>query len=71
MKIIIEFDGVKREINGDFSICGSGRDLKLLMQMLRDKIGDDGGSFGYGWVQIREPLTTATNTAPIGWKDAP
>lgn len=68
MKLIIEFNGVKREIDGDFAVCGSGRDLQLLMCALRERVGNGNEpQFSYGWIEVREPLPRVANLKPIPW----
>jgi hypothetical protein len=66
MKIIIEYDGVKREIEGPFNICGSAADLRSLSEQLR---GFDPDA-SYGWMSIRTTEASITpNQPPIGWHD--
>lgn len=64
MKIIIEKDGIKREILGPFNICGSANDLATIVRCI-----DSENIITYGWVKIseREPFTP--NTPPRAWSE--
>ena len=67
MKIIIEYQGVKRQIEGPFEICASGADFKRLREQLSYGCMDE---FIYGWVKVRTVESeSAANTSPIGWKE--
>lgn len=68
MKVVIDYDGVKREISGPFQICIGPDEAEALRQAILEFL-DRGGTFGWVTVYVRPPSTT--NTAPIGWKDKP
>lgn len=64
MKIIFDKDGVKREIETPFEMCGSRQDLETLVHRLQDVL--EGDRFSYGWVTIYERQMTA-NATPRKW----
>ncbi len=67
MKLIIKCDGVKREINGSFSICGGRQDLETLSYYIQ--AGSREG-FGYGWIDIHpEIIKDIPNEAPYNWHE--
>jgi hypothetical protein len=67
MRIIIEHNGIKREIVGSgFNICGSPEDLDRIADIITRK-----NPQGFGWVQIRDPMpdehSAKPNTPPLPW----
>lgn len=75
MKIVIEHDGLKRTIDGEFRICGAADDLvRLAEQITRQaehRIDSTTGLGSYGWVDIREPIGNdprSVNCPPVGWR---
>ena len=65
MKIVISYKQIPREINSDFSICGSKADLKNIAETILREIESD---FSYGWVIIKDnPFKPAANTPPKDW----
>lgn len=64
MEIIIDHNGIKRKIAGEFSLCGSARDLQILVDAIEDRLR---GEFNYGWIEIHEPLPGTPNSPPIDW----
>lgn len=70
MKITIEHSKTKRNINGDFNICGDEGDLRQIAKQILQQIGDnDHPLFTYGWVNITEPQQSIANTKPKNWDD--
>jgi len=68
MKIIIEHEGTKREINGPFNICIKEKDLITLSNKL-NKVRKRKGGFYYGWIKIKESAEFLANTEPKPWKN--
>jgi hypothetical protein len=66
MKIIIEHDTVKREINGAFSVCGSYDDLRRVAREILKTVGED-DHHTFGWVEIHEPLPCVAGSKPLPW----
>ncbi len=67
MKIAIDHNGIKREIDGPFSICVSGADLARIYRKLRK--AHKKGHF-YGWIRIKDngKMDSGTpNTKPTPW----
>jgi len=67
MKLIICADGVKRELHGSFSICGSKQDLETLNYFLGKELRER--NFSYGWVDIHSQVVKEgqANTSPYDW----
>ena len=63
MKLIIEHQGIKREIRGPFNICGDRRSLMCIANRIIDAAPH------YGWVLIYETEAGKANLAPISWKE--
>ena len=68
MKIIIEFNGIKREIDGPFSICMSSKDVQSLKDAIRP-LCDGSDGMTYGWVDVHEILPRKSNVPPKPWTD--
>ncbi len=64
MKIVINSDKVKRQIDGNFSICASREDFKSLVYRINTKLGDN---FTYGWIDIYDPVLDVPDTKPEPW----
>ena len=64
MEIVISAQGVKREIEGPFALCGSAADFSRLRDALTAFL-DNGGS--YGWVEVVDRPVCAANTKPLPW----
>lgn len=65
-KIVICFDGVRRELSMPFSICASREGLEHLLRAIKKAL--DSG-LTYGWVDVTElPKSGPSNTAPLDWK---
>lgn len=62
MKIIIDHQGCKREINGNFQICLSREDAQDMIRCLEQMQT-------FGWVDVFNRPKSTTNQAPIGWRD--
>lgn len=70
MKLVISYDGVKREISGDFAICANAESLRTLAKAIEDKL-EPFPNF-YGWMEVREPLKPleiTSNQEPLSWSD--
>lgn len=74
MKIIVEHDGVKREIAGSFNVCGSASDLRSMARQIlggleawKEVHGHDGT---FGWVPVLDnrPVVSVANQKPLPWK---
>jgi hypothetical protein len=64
MKLVIEKDGVKREIDGPFRLCVSRLDADILIAQLRHEPQT------YGWVTIHpEVLNGEPNSPPRKWAE--
>lgn len=64
MTIIINAQGVKREIEGPYSVCGSTVDLVRLRDALTAAL--DCG-LTYGWVEVAERPVITANQHPEPW----
>ena len=70
MKFIIEHSNTKRNIIGNFNICGSSGDLRILAEQILMQIGDpDVPRFIYGWIHITESQPSIVNTKPKEWDE--
>lgn len=67
MEFHIDHQQVKRTIEGDFKILGRGEDLLLLARAITEAVDENPGF--YGWIEVRRPLPSTINTAPIGWRE--
>lgn len=66
MKVIIEQDGVKRQIEGPFWMCVSNRDAQHIIDALQKLLNE---GIAYGWLPITElPPPSMSSTSPQGWK---
>jgi hypothetical protein len=64
MRLILEKDGVKREIRAPFRLCLSREDANVLIAQLMDK------PTNYGWVTIHgEVLVGDPDTTPRRWTE--
>lgn len=75
MKVIIEFDGLKRTIDGDFRLCGDAAVLRFMAEQIikatDGKINEETGCGTYGWIEVRDPMPhdpRADNCPPIAWR---
>lgn len=70
MRIVIAAgkSGLKREIEGPFSICGSREDIEQLRNEIDRALGQE-PRFSYGWVEVI-PARPAVqpNTHPLPWE---
>ena len=65
MKLIINSNGIKREIHGSFSICGSRQDLETLVYFLQRGLRE---GFSYGWVDVHtQSINYVPNESPYDW----
>lgn len=71
MKIVIEAEGVKREIRAPLGMCMSQEDAWRLVDILHQHFGtrDVPGSSPYGWVEVHPRIEQVPNTPPLPWKD--
>lgn len=81
MKMVIDYKGVKREIDGDFSICIDRAAAHLLVskilyacaigknESLEDIIKSIGWTWTFGWVEIHDPLPSKPNISPLNWQE--
>jgi hypothetical protein len=66
-KLVIEFDGVKRDLAIPFRICASRETLIQIARAVNDVLA---GDWCYGWLDVTErPKESRPNTKPIGWHD--
>jgi len=67
MKIIINYSNTKRQINGDFEICGSKDDLTRVANQILTYTGIN---FSYGWIPVHFNLPSREpNTPPKDWDE--
>jgi hypothetical protein len=66
--IISSVEGVKRQIDGPFSICGSLSDLTTLRNELNRAIEID-RPFSYGWVEIIPLRPAHKSCSALAWED--
>lgn len=64
MKLTINQDGVKREIEGVFEFCLTPQDAQRIIDILSEHKS-------YGWVTIHDRVTTKSepNTKALPWKE--
>jgi len=74
MRILIEQNGVKREIVGPFAICMGREDAENLVSCVREQLnrhcGDDPEHrFSYGWIDIvdKHRAEPTGNLPPMPW----
>jgi len=70
VKLILETEGVKRELNGPFHLCASATDLETLRSQLDLILGSwkEGGCV-YGWTTIfPRPVPQQHGGTPLPWK---
>ena len=70
MNVTIEQDGVKRQIQGPFTICMSREDMAIIFDIFADRLRDD--NWSYGWCEIRkprQPIPCVPNLEPKPWKE--
>lgn len=66
MRLIIEAEGVKRELNGPFRLCAGANDLRALRDQLDRIISEP---FTYGWNTIwPAPQDAGPDTPPQTWR---
>lgn len=65
MKIVIDAQGVKREIEGPYSICASAPDLRRLRDAIAGFLVREDQV--YGWVEIVEKPVHAPDSKPKPW----
>ena len=66
MKFIIEYDGIKRTIDGPFRVCASREDILGFIRCL----SDFSDSSSYGWVDVVSfPPPRVPNTEAITWRE--
>lgn len=65
MRIIIDSEGIKREVLGEFTICV---DRKTLIALQSSISVIESNEWTYGWIDIRPPMPPGTkNSKPISW----
>lgn len=70
MKLIIDAEGVKRELNAPFNLCAGAADLRALRDQLNLILADD-RAFYYGWVSVYpRPDATPSGSPPQPWATA-
>lgn len=52
MKIVIEHGSIKREIDGNFNVCGSKDDLLRFAYKVQEVCNSE--DFTYGWISISD-----------------
>jgi len=64
VKVLIQKDGIKREIVGPFRMCLSGGDARSIVRCLSE-MADSGC---HGWIDIYDaPAGPLTEGAPLPW----
>lgn len=68
MKLILERDGIKREIESPFVLCISSKDAKRLIELLQTEL--DRG-LTHAWVTIHDipKVESVPSQAPRPWND--
>lgn len=67
-KVIICFDGVRREFALPFQICGSRETLAAIQRSLGRALSS--GEWSYGWHDIYvHPPSGPSNTSPLSWRE--
>lgn len=66
MRIIINHGGIKREINGPFSIGGTREDLEMMASSIMSYINRSPGLV-VGWVDIVSLIPPVPNQSPYDW----
>jgi hypothetical protein len=77
MKMIIDKDGIKRELESPFSLCMSRDDLDAFICELRERLvvmsdtsdGSLGSSYGWFRVDTSHPASAPSSTMPLAWTD--
>ncbi len=65
MRILINREGVKREINGAFSICGTKEDIEILNYFISEWLLEN---HAYGWCDIHSSIIKVkANESPYDW----
>lgn len=67
MKVIIEQDGTKRELIGEFLLLASSDDLIAISLCIKKALEED--EYSYGWITIRNPPKVVPNLKPKGWSE--
>lgn len=67
-KIVISFDGVRRELQMPFRICCDRETLQEIRKCIGDRLCDT--TWSYGWHDIFvQPASGPSNTPPLSWKE--
>lgn len=73
MKLIVDHQAIKRQIDGAFEICGSGRDLLRLADCIKGAVEGGGGEHPelfYGWITVCDAVQSSPpNTPPREWTE--
>ena len=69
MKLIIDHQNVKREIDGPWALCIGRFDAEQLKQILEDVLKSEETSFSYGWIDVPLKTKSSTNQTPKGWTE--
>ena len=75
MKLVIANSKKKREIEGDFDICASEKDLRVLEECIIDAIGERDAVekiFTFGWIAAireRSPFISINGQKLEKWDD--
>lgn len=64
MKITLDHNGIKRSIDGEFSICMSRTDMERICILLKNNLMHE---FSFGWIEIRDNLPFTPNQSPLPW----
>jgi len=71
MNLILEAEGVKREIVGPFNVCASKADLERLQSQISGILRDwETGGCSYGWATVYpKPEGPGPNSVPRKWTE--
>jgi hypothetical protein len=77
MKMIIDKDGIKRELEAPFSMCMSRDDLDAFICELRERLAvmrdtsDESSGSVHGWFRVdpSHPSSAPSSTKPLAWTD--
>lgn len=67
MKLVIEYQGVKRVISGPFNVCLDRETAESIARCLTEFFADH-PEISDGWLPITDLPNEAATGAPISWK---
>lgn len=67
-KVVIEYDGVKRDLAVPFQMCVGRETLELIASAINTRLQEMEPPHTYGWLEVVERPISTPNDAPIAWK---